>query len=519
MVPVLEPLIRKWVQEAVVAAVDRIERPSYSGIAYSGSRTLQLQFCSKLPGSLYTGSRILSEDGSPVRLTLRDSISKQVVTSGPFSSARVNIVALNGDFDPDDQIGWTKEDFDRYVVQNREGRRPLLTGDLAISLQNGEGQIDQVIFTDNSSWMRSRKFRLGAQVHLTTSDEISIREAMTNCFKILDHRGESYRKHYPPSLADEVWRLEKIAKHGKFHNRLTSVSIFCVRDFLRWYETSQHDLRSVLGNISNKMWNKIIQHATSCILDDQRYTYTPVPGTELFFNSVYKLVGVRLDGQIYDSLDTLNVQKMRMVEDLKQLAYRNMEDWILDTPAIAYPNLPINTTDHFNHPPTVDLQDKYLHVDQGQPELQINNYHQPTISSLPSNAGEANRHHASFEIGESSQMQQGFNPGFRNSIGMTDYSPSPFFGSICLGSSPLCAEDLPPANNHFHGEPSSSSTYDMLFSDSNNHEISPNSAGIMIPRNLTPKTRWYKLLSVVKWRILVKRSVAARKWKQFFDYM
>lgn len=42
-----------------------------------------------------------------------------------------------------------------------------------------------------------------------------------------------YKKHYPPMLEDEVWRLEKIGKDGVFHRRLASEKIETVQDFLK----------------------------------------------------------------------------------------------------------------------------------------------------------------------------------------------------------------------------------------------------------------------------------------------
>jgi hypothetical protein len=41
-----------------------------------------------------------------------------------------------------------------------------------------------------------------------------------------------YKKHHPPSLFDEVWRLEKIGKDGAFHKRLSRENINSVKDFL-----------------------------------------------------------------------------------------------------------------------------------------------------------------------------------------------------------------------------------------------------------------------------------------------
>lgn len=54
-----------------------------------------------------------------------------------------------------------------------------------------------------------------------------------------------YKKHYPPSLNDEVWRLEKIGKDGSFHKRLTKAAIYTVEDFLRLVVKDPQRLRSV----------------------------------------------------------------------------------------------------------------------------------------------------------------------------------------------------------------------------------------------------------------------------------
>ena len=54
-----------------------------------------------------------------------------------------------------------------------------------------------------------------------------------------------YKKHYPPALNDEVWRLEKIGKDGSFHKRLNKSGIYTVEDFLRLVVRDSQRLRSV----------------------------------------------------------------------------------------------------------------------------------------------------------------------------------------------------------------------------------------------------------------------------------
>ncbi|XP_052113684.1 calmodulin-binding protein 60 B [Arachis duranensis] len=78
----------------------------------------------------------------------------------------------------------------------------------------------------------SRKFKLGAKVVESTSSRASIKEGTSEPFVIKDNRGESYKKHYPPYLNDDIRRLEKIAKDEKIHKRLSSHGILmCVAAF------------------------------------------------------------------------------------------------------------------------------------------------------------------------------------------------------------------------------------------------------------------------------------------------
>lgn len=54
-----------------------------------------------------------------------------------------------------------------------------------------------------------------------------------------------YKKHHPPVLDDEVWRLEKIGKEGAFHKRLNKQNIKTVKDFLILLNRDPARLRKV----------------------------------------------------------------------------------------------------------------------------------------------------------------------------------------------------------------------------------------------------------------------------------
>ncbi|KAF5957909.1 hypothetical protein HYC85_005134 [Camellia sinensis] len=104
---------------------------------------------------------------------------------------KVEIVVLDGDFPPKDHNMWTSEEFDKKVKRERTGKRPLLAGDVLVTMRDGVAHVREIEFTDNSSWTRGRKFRLGARVvQRSNQGAVRVREAMTEPFVVKDHRGE-----------------------------------------------------------------------------------------------------------------------------------------------------------------------------------------------------------------------------------------------------------------------------------------------------------------------------------------
>ncbi|KAF5803287.1 putative CALMODULIN-BINDING PROTEIN60 [Helianthus annuus] len=322
----LEPLIREWVRDEVQRACRNFycssPRSPFNALESCDTTSFQLRFQTKLPHMLFTGSKVESEDNGAVKLVLFDTDSNQIVSSGPLSSLKIQFVPLDGDFPIDDDEDWAQKDFEAKVIYARDGKRPLVAGDLVMVLKDGVGDLGDVYFTDNSSWRRSRTFRLGA--HAISG--VRIREAISEPFVVKDHRGESYKKHHPPALDDDIWRLEKIAKDGAFHRRLGSNRICTVKDFLQMYVTNESSLRKILGGSCNKTWETIIKHAKDCVLDDNLYIYNCVAeGIGLLFNSIFTIVGATFDGQSYISLEKLPAFQMPLVESLKQRFYKNLD--------------------------------------------------------------------------------------------------------------------------------------------------------------------------------------------------
>ncbi|XP_010483282.1 PREDICTED: calmodulin-binding protein 60 B [Camelina sativa] len=330
----LEPILRRVVSEEVERALAKLAPARLTGSSGSSSpkriegpdgRKLRLHFKSRLSLPLFTGGKVEGEQGAAIHVVLIDANTGRAVVYGPEASAKLQVVVLEGDFNSEDDEDWTQEEFESHVVKERAGKRPLLTGDVYVTLKEGVGTLGELVFTDNSSWIRSRKFRLGLRVVTGYCDGMRIREAKTEAFIVKDHRGELYKKHYPPALADEVWRLEKIGKDGAFHKKLNAEGIDTVEDFLRVMVKDSGKLRTILGSgMSNKMWDALVEHAKTCVQSSKLYIYYAEDSRNVgvVFNNIYELSGL-ISGDQYFSAESLTDSQKVYVDGLVKRAYEN----------------------------------------------------------------------------------------------------------------------------------------------------------------------------------------------------
>ncbi|XWS57452.1 hypothetical protein CRYUN_Cryun09bG0175200 [Craigia yunnanensis] len=521
--PMLRSSVREEVERAILSSFHPSSRSSLNQIEASRERSLQLRFVNKLPSTIFTGSKVEAEDGNTIRIILVDATSQKMVPSGSLSSIKVEIVVLNGDFGADEREDWTENEFNASVLREREGKRPLVTGDLNVTLVNGVGTVDNVIFTDNSRWIRSRKFRLGARIVQRIYGEVTIREARSEAFVVKDHRGELYKKHHPPSLHDEVWRLERIAKDGAFHRRLASNEILTVKDLLRLHGTDPSALRNILGDgISNRAWNTIIKHALSCVLDDnERYTYYgAAQRVGLLLNSIYQVVAATFDGQNYQPVENLTFSQKFRVEDAKRQAYKNVRDLVLDDQrAIMGPSMPL--TDLLPEPVSIP------NLLQQQPDFSVANQDQP---HTPMEFNESSTSYA-YEMEDTNQLlvslpQDGhdFNPMLRNSFGMGGIFPYDGENSLSLfpdvhfatednsqAQMPIWTSATPAwgQGSEFILSPDCESSLGVL-SPFTNFDVHSRSMGEA--RDVSPKAGWLKLRAVIKWRSIRRGAARRRLW-------
>ncbi|KAF8037741.1 hypothetical protein BT93_B0546 [Corymbia citriodora subsp. variegata] len=324
----LEPMLRRVVNEEVERSLVRCSRtlqrvPSLRIQAPEPS-SLELRFGKSLLLPIFTGSKIVDVDCSQLQIVLVDTTGDQAVPTTLSSPVKVEIVVLDGDFPSGDRTNWTSEEFDRSIVRERQGKRPLLAGDGSVTMRNnGVAAIGEIELTDNSSWIRSRKFKLGARVSPGSHQGIRIREAMTEAFVVKDHRGELYKKHYPPQLGDEVWRLEKIGKEGAFHKKLAEEGIKTVQDFLKLSVVDPAKLRAILGTgMSDKVWDATIKHARTCEKGNKHYIYQG-PNFSITLNPICQVERAVYNGQVYTHKDLSNSIIRPLIETLVRQAYLN----------------------------------------------------------------------------------------------------------------------------------------------------------------------------------------------------
>ncbi|GJZ78426.1 calmodulin-binding protein 60 E-like protein [Tanacetum coccineum] len=351
-----------------------LARSSPPRIQSSEGKILQLQFRTRMPPHLFTGGKVEGEQGAAIHVVLLDATTGNVVQTGPDSASKLNVVVLEGDFN--EEVDESVDQFESHEVKAREGKRPLLTGELQVTLNEGVGTLGDLTFTDNSSWIRSRKFRLGLKVASGYCVGIRIREAKTEAFAVKDHRGELYKKHYPPALHDEVWRLDRIAKDGALHKKLMKSEVITVEDFLRVLARDPQRLRNILGSgMSNRMWENTVEHAKTCVLGGKLYVYYAdlSQTTGAIFNHIYELRGLIADGQ-FVPLESLSHNQKLSVDSLVKRAYENWNRVIeydgKVLSALTFPSPPAHNTIEYpfiNSDPNVSVSTS-SHTDYGSNE-------------------------------------------------------------------------------------------------------------------------------------------------------
>ncbi|TVU49840.1 hypothetical protein EJB05_01178, partial [Eragrostis curvula] len=293
-----------------------------------GSRIVQnpppsykLSFVNSLSDEIFTKREIRAADGGFIKI--RITVNNQQGFDCPrLLSTKVKIVVLDGDFNADNHEGWTSKEFRNHIVRPRDKVGVVHTGDLELKLKNGEANLENISFMDNSSFTRSGKFRLGVMVIDDFGERVQ--EGITEPFTVKDRRGEGYKKRDIPSLDDEVFRLRKIAKNGVFHEALKRSGIPTVKHFLRMYYKDAKALRDILSKVPESVWTTIVDHAKKCDPGGALYSHF-IAGKDirLFFSSVGQIVGATIADK-YNAFGDLDTSQKALLEEWSRDVYECM---------------------------------------------------------------------------------------------------------------------------------------------------------------------------------------------------
>ena len=150
-------------------------------------RCMKLKFNSNISVPIRTGEQIKGEGGNNLQLSLIDNCTGAIVDFGREASAQVEIVALEGDLDDDDEgDAWTAEEFQSKIARDREGKRSVLAGKLQLKLNKGTVSLSDVKFRSSQRY-NGGFFKLGACV-VDTFDGGQVIEAKTKSFQVNDYR-------------------------------------------------------------------------------------------------------------------------------------------------------------------------------------------------------------------------------------------------------------------------------------------------------------------------------------------
>ncbi|BAF28790.1 calmodulin-binding protein 60 F isoform X1 [Oryza sativa Japonica Group] len=293
--------------------------------AQEGQR-VELRFLNKLNPLVFTKEKITAEDGTAIKIAIvRDN---QIITSGPLSSARIEILALHGNFYDVVPDNWTESEFDHRIVSSSQG--PALGGVCQVKLKNGEASPSDVFFNIPSSKTESGRLILAAKVHTSDIGGLRIKEAvMMNPVVVQVYRNKLNRSSDRPKLKDEVHRLKGISGKGCRTKWLKDNQINTVEEFVKALNKDEEKIRNECFKLKkdNKLWKDTIKHAKECDLEGNcklKLYRAEEQHVVLFFNCVHDLVGAKFRDH-YVAKDNFSSDQQDAVNRLKKQAYDELD--------------------------------------------------------------------------------------------------------------------------------------------------------------------------------------------------
>ncbi|KAG0521182.1 hypothetical protein BDA96_08G139200 [Sorghum bicolor] len=290
-------------------------------IAANGSKNMRLCFLNGLEPPVYTDENLTSQNHAAIKVAMLEG--DKVVTSGALSEAKIEILVLRGDFSNKCQDNWTEDEFDKHVMQGRDGH-DLVLG--TVWLTNGMVELSQIRFREGSC---RKNVIMAARVCKSEKTSGRVQEAIMKPVKVLDRRNKPNEKSHPPRLDDRLYRLEGIARDGVYHKRLQKVQIHNVEGFLKALNEDSNKLRAIL-KMENQQnaWSKLTGHARQCVLEyrqELKRYHSKEGNVVLFFNCVHELVGAAFPHE-YVACQRFNTAQKALVNKWRLHAYEKLED-------------------------------------------------------------------------------------------------------------------------------------------------------------------------------------------------
>ncbi|KAK4437169.1 Calmodulin-binding protein 60 D [Sesamum alatum] len=302
----------------------RLKRIFEAGNCTSARRNLRLEFRHRISQPILTGEEIKGHGNTFIEVALIDA-KGNVVDTGPEASADVEIVVLNGKADSWRADDSTVGEFKDKIVQEMEGKKPFLAGNVCLKLQRGVAVLDNVKFRNHTIKMKPPSFRLGARVVDKIFDGVHVKEAETESFTVEDYRKKYYRKHKTPSLSDEVSRLINISRGGEIEKRLQEKKIYTLEDFLIQFLINPEGLERIV-NVGAKKWDAIVKNALACQNCKRMYCYIDhQQKMGVVFTILGQVSGLYLKSQ-YVPTTTLSESHKAYAEELLASAYKHWGD-------------------------------------------------------------------------------------------------------------------------------------------------------------------------------------------------
>ena len=164
------------------ACVFRLELNQEQATTDGSNTNIRLLFQNGLKQPIYTDEDVTSENNAAIKLAMFQG--DNVVTSGALSGAKVEILVLRCEFSNKCRDNWTEDDFDKHIMQGRDGQDLVLGTEW---LTNGEVELSQIRFKEGSC---RKKVITAARVCKSEKTSGRVQEAIMKPVLVLDRRNK-----------------------------------------------------------------------------------------------------------------------------------------------------------------------------------------------------------------------------------------------------------------------------------------------------------------------------------------